>query len=503
MEKFSGYSDDSTSETSNSMPFASASGSPVENHSLSVGYRSLTEGRTDTRNHQGLSPRNYLLAAKGGSSPRIQETRIHGLPQYQAGFAKSMMVPQPLFSETIWGSNRLGNGESFQGSSLQPGAWSFVSNFNSLSGSILDDRTGSAGSNLGGIDYSVVQNQGEVRNARTFLGLLQGDGFVKYCSDKDGSRTLNGLLRLRNPEITREIYKKVFALSSSRFPIVFDLMLDQYGWHVFAELIDSLNYQQLRLITYEITKDLHLFTALAIHTHGSNSIKKIIRVLSRSSLISFVTNNLCAAFYLIMTNRIGLYVVSECLNHLRAEDNKLLYEAAISCCLDLAIDHDGSIALIRVINTIQGLQRYRLLDILSTNAVFLSQDPEGNYVIQKVLSLDNPIFTHLVCYQLRGYYAAISLQKGGSHIVEKCLGTEWKSWVIEDFLSNSNTLLHVARDEFGNYVIQKALKVTKKSDSPLYQKLLLRLRPHLSILRSGYGRNVFNLITGGQSVKKL
>jgi hypothetical protein len=64
-----------------------------------------------------------------------------------------------------------------------------------------------------------------------------------------------------------------------------------------------------------------------------------------------------------MTNQIGSYVVSKYFNQLGAEDNKLLNEAAIACRLDLAMDHEGSIALIRFINTIQGLQRYRLLDI--------------------------------------------------------------------------------------------------------------------------------------------
>lgn len=52
-------------------------------------------------------------------------------------------------------------------------------------------------------------------------------------------------------------------------------------------------------------------------------------------LISFMTGNLCAAFYPIMNSRIGSYLVSRCINHSSAEDNKLLYEAAISCCLDL------------------------------------------------------------------------------------------------------------------------------------------------------------------------
>ncbi|XP_073268528.1 pumilio homolog 18 [Populus alba] len=481
-----------------------SSGPSFENLMLSVANLSLTEGRTGTKNRQGFSPRNCLLAANGGSLQGIQEPRVNGLPRYQAGFANSTLVPPPLFPGTIWGSNSSGNdGWDFLGSRLHSGAKRYVPILNSPSGSVVDEGASSVGSNTGLSDSSVVKNQEKLDNLRNFICLLQGDRFVNYCLDKDGSRTLHVLLSLRDPEITCQICKNVLDMSSRGIPIFFELMLNQHGWHVFSEVIDSLNHQQLKLITYEITKDLSVFTALTLHTHGSNLIKKVIRTLTRSHLISFVTNNLCAAFLLIMTNRIGSYVISECLNHLRAEDNEALYEAAIKWCLDLAIDHEGSIAVIRVINTIQGLQRYRLLNILSENAVFLSQDPEGNYVIQKVMSLNIPLFTQKVCRLLIGHYETISLQKGGSHIVEKCLDTEWKSWIIESFLSNTNTLLHVAKDEFGNYVIQKALKVTKKSGSPLYHKLLSRLKPHLSILQSGYGRNVFNLITGGQSLKKV
>ncbi|KAG6755490.1 hypothetical protein POTOM_041316 [Populus tomentosa] len=67
-------------------------------------------------------------------------------------------------------------------------------------------------------------------------------------------------------------------------------------------------------------------------------------------------------------NNIGSYVVSEYFNQLGAEDNKLLNEAAIACGLDLAIDHEGSIA-----------------------------DPEGNYVVQKGRITKQK--TYVICFE--------------------------------------------------------------------------------------------------------
>ena len=83
-----------------------------------------------------------------------------------------------------------------------------------------------------------------------------------------------------------------------------------------------------------------------------------------------------------------------------------------------------------------------------------------NYVLQHVLGLDDPQVTNKICLRLKGHYAQLSSQKGGSYVVEKCLNSVGMNYVIEDFLSY-NRLCQLARDRFGNYVIQAALKATK------------------------------------------
>jgi hypothetical protein len=67
---------------------AAASGSPVENLVLC-----MKKGIRGTR--------NYVLADIGRSLPSIQDTRMNGLQQYQAGFTSSTLVPFPLFPQII------------------------------------------------------------------------------------------------------------------------------------------------------------------------------------------------------------------------------------------------------------------------------------------------------------------------------------------------------------------------------------------------------------------
>lgn len=79
-----------------------------------------------------------------------------------------------------------------------------------------------------------------------------------------------------------------------------------------------------------------------------------------------------------------------------------------------------------------------------------------NFVVQTVLDLENPFVTTKICSTLRGKYVDLSMHKCASHVVEKCLTTLGINYVLSD-LVNCHKLWKLARDPFGNYVLQKAI----------------------------------------------
>ncbi|GLT80206.1 hypothetical protein SLA2020_516590 [Shorea laevis] len=81
------------------------------------------------------------------------------------------------------------------------------------------------------------------------------------------------------------------------------------------------------------------------------------------------------------------------------------------------------------------------------------------------------------------------MQKAGSHVVEKCLMSPGMELVVQDFI-DSNQLQHVIKDQYGNYVIQTALKVTMVTKSPLFDKLVAKLLQHRNVMMKGHGRSV-------------
>jgi hypothetical protein len=126
-------------------------------------------------------------------------------------------------------------------------------------------------------------------------------------------------------------------------------------------------------------------------------------------------------------------------------------------CVDFAVDH----------------QRQRLVAEVAANALSLSQDPYGNYVVQYVLDLKTAWSSTEVMARLEGNYAFLSMQKFSSNVVEKCLklGVEEPRARLVRELMTSSHLGQLLQDQYANYVIQSALSVCKVSTPAVWKTL--------------------------------
>ena len=97
------------------------------------------------------------------------------------------------------------------------------------------------------------------------------------------------------------------------------------------------------------------------------------------------------------------------------------------------------------------------------NALCLSNDPSGNFVLQHVLKLHDLRCRLNVAVRLRGHSVDLSFKKYGSYLVEKLLEAESMAVVVLEFLEcDGDRLVRLARNEFGNFVVFKAMRVTQE-----------------------------------------
>ncbi|KAK3028422.1 hypothetical protein RJ639_039632 [Escallonia herrerae] len=321
------------------------------------------------------------------------------------------------------------------------------------------------------------------RSIRNLLDKLDID---MLATDYYGSQNLQNLCSGR---MRKEILERVHDFRQ--------LMEDQYGHHLFQKLLDGSTENELELIVNQIASlNGDKLLSLATNAHGSNSFQRLIKHLKRSPRVaSVLTSSLATRFSELLVDRTGRHVIKQCLNFLGDQPNEVLYDLAISKCRQLATDKVGCLSLNDCIDCISTSQRKELLDRIVQNADFLSKDPCGNYVVQHVLNLQNQELTEKICDKLQGHYRDLSSKKGGSHVLEKCISSKrGMVLAVEEFLDNGKTLGQIARDQYGNYVIQRALKATKVEDRERYGLLVSALLQNRGLEYHKYGKNIINVI---------
>ncbi|GAV81289.1 PUF domain-containing protein [Cephalotus follicularis] len=332
-----------------------------------------------------------------------------------------------------------------------------------------------------------LSNPQNLDNAEICFESLEGPDFFKLGLELSGSKYLTRMLYLKDPRITGKIFDGVIGS-------IFKLMTDQNGHYLFGKLIRFCDDIQLQFIVAKITVKSESFINAAKDRWGSISIKNLIKVLERSHYVSSLIVPLYDGFYGLMIDRIGSSVVVKCIDILDTATTVLLYQAAIKYCLELATNEKGYFSLNNFITNSKGLRRQQLLDLISENSLFLALDPYGNFVLQHVLKLHNPFLIEKICSGLKGHYIRLSQLKVSSHVVEQCIDSVGIKYVLFDFL-RSNDLIKVAQNQYGNYVIQQALKIAKQTDNPFYHNLLMKLEPLLdSKYQPSYGLRVVNFI---------
>ena len=115
-----------------------------------------------------------------------------------------------------------------------------------------------------------------------------------------------------------------------------------------------------------------------------------------------------------------------------------------------------------------------LLNSINQKLDKIITDQYGNYIIQNILTKFNIMLKYQIIENIIKNLVSFSNQKFSSNVVEKCFDSEMKINVIDEILKDNNFEL-ILLNEYGNYVIQKALSKADKNKQHLLLKSLVPL----------------------------
>ena len=182
---------------------------------------------------------------------------------------------------------------------------------------------------------------------------------------------------------------------------------------------------------------------------------------------------------------------------------QFIFDAVGKNCVVVGTHRHGCCVLQRCIDHASGHQKAQLISQITENSYSLVQDPFGNYVLQYIVDLGEPVFTNPLCLGFQSSIPSLSKQKFSSNVIEKCIrGAEPSitTMMIEEML-NANELEKMLRDSFANYVVQTALDYASPETKA---RLIDAIRPILPAIRqTPYGRRIQSKIMGGEVQGRL
>ncbi|XP_023529396.1 pumilio homolog 12-like isoform X1 [Cucurbita pepo subsp. pepo] len=278
---------------------------------------------------------------------------------------------------------------------------------------------------------------------------------------------------------------------------VVDLMVDPFGNYLVQKLLEVCNEDQRMKFLRRITQNHGEIILVSCDMHGTRAVQKVIETLKTQEQVFMIVSSLKSGMVTLMKNVNGNHVAQHCLDYLMPS-SEVLFDAVRNSCVDLATDRHGCCVLQKYLTCSNSVLRDNLISEIAHNALVISQDQYGNYVVQFILRLKRRWYTEAIVKQLEGSFGDLAMQKYSSNVVEKCLESARECGDISKIvleLINDLRFDKIMQDPYGNYAIQTALGSTKGT---LHSKLVEAIKLHAPVLRtSPYGKKV--LVVLGKS----
>ncbi|KFK27489.1 hypothetical protein AALP_AA8G389800 [Arabis alpina] len=265
----------------------------------------------------------------------------------------------------------------------------------------------------------------------------------------------------------------------------------------FKETISKLDRRELKRMAFSMTSDSDYFMCIASNEQGSKRMQKLLGI--SDDMDTLFCTAIVRLFLTIMTDKHASYVAVHAMRVFDDVKKESMYELILHYVLHLACDKRGCVAFNEIITDLNHPYYInKILDVVAHNAVSLSNDAYGNFVIQHVLKLNDLYCTRHIAVRLCGHFVDLSFRKHGSYIVERLLEKEEsKVLVVGELLEcEGDRLMTLASSDYGNFVVAKTLEVTKeeKIRDYLFWGLVHKLTPFLPLLRRSRGSKIATIL---------
>ena len=322
------------------------------------------------------------------------------------------------------------------------------------------------------------------------------------CQDQSNCRSIQDQLDLNKNDV-----KYIANFIEQIKPHLINIMTHQFGNYVIQKLLEILIYQENKELFTEIISLLdqnNSLYSISINNYGTRVIQKTLEKLIESGYNKVETaeinnclkNLISEHLYDLCKDKNGNHVYQKLLkvfNKEKEETNNFLYDYLADIAVDVALLQQGATIFSTAISLGSYNQKEKMCNKINQNLNKLINNKYGNYSVQAIINAlkDEKKLIEPIYLYISNNIVELSNQKYSSNVVDTFImkKDEFSKQIINEIIKN-NQIKDMIKDQYGNYVIQKAMSI---SDSETLNKIIQQIKPVIpELLMNNLGKKIVN-----------
>ena len=279
---------------------------------------------------------------------------------------------------------------------------------------------------------------------------LKGKFEQIICTHK-GSRIFQNYLKNTHVDILHQIFLEL------KNKLIL-LLKDNYANYFCKKFFICLNQKDRIEFLTIIQNDL---SSLAIDFIATYPIQGIIENVGSKAEKKIIYNGIKESINVYCYNVYGIHILEKVLSYFEEEFVKEIIDYVFNNFIDLSY-HINGICIVKklLLMTHKKDLHNKIKIIIKENAHNLIVHQYGNYVIQTIVENWDDKELEEILYLYKNKYKYLSMQKYSSNVMERILEKSKKN--VEIYINEicNNNIIEIIKNKFGNYVVQKAVKLS-------------------------------------------
>ena len=278
--------------------------------------------------------------------------------------------------------------------------------------------------------------------------------------DQKGSKLIQKKIEEKSPDFLNKLYEQIKNNLK-------EIMTDQYGNYVIQKFVEYCDKKVISEMFSQISNSLY---EISINNYGTRPVQKMIENLAMNMntqdiniILGMTKGNVLDLIKDINGNRVIQSIIQ---NFKNKELLSPLYKELNENITEILKTKSGCCVFSKVILNITENDLNLIVDNIIKNFSSFINDEFGNISLKRLIKLNNENYNSKIFPCIKDSIINFSCQKFSSNVIEACIdnNTTLKKRTIEKLIDDGGIISKLILDQFGNYIVQKALQNSEQKE---------------------------------------